>query len=124
VRSTPYRGGSSLSIVDRHEGRVVRRLDTGPHRERAEGGEHAAGDLGEIRQLDVLVRDAGFVLQSLHDRSVQVSLGGEVPVHRAFAEARALGHRRKVRACQSQVAKPWTSSEPARAMRSRVSAVF
>ena len=53
--------------------------------------EHARGDLGDRGEVEVLVGDAGLFLEPRHDRVVQVPFGGEVAVHRAFADAGAFG---------------------------------
>ena len=64
------------------------------HRERGQRREHERGDVGEVVEADAFVGDPGFLLEAAHDRVVQFPLGGEVPVHRAFADAGALGDRR------------------------------
>jgi len=47
--------------------------------------------LGEVRQVDVLVRDARLGFQARHDGVVQVPFGREVAIHRAFPYAGTLG---------------------------------
>ena len=54
--------------------------------------EYPRGDLAEVLQLDVFVGDPRLFLEALHHGVVQVSLGREVPVHGALADAGALRH--------------------------------
>ena len=79
------------ALVDLDEQRVVaaRRIASG--REGSAGREDACGDLGERGEVEILVGDAGFLLEPRHHRVVQVPLGGEVAVHGALADAGAFG---------------------------------